>query len=205
MIPQSAAFVKSSMSLKLPGLSEYIQTKMMTLTTGIVAMRPLSDGNLRPICVQRMITATLTISFVKNSIKSPFASYLRIFEDCIRVDCGVSRTCDAVVHRPDTAASRAYQLKRRTVLTEKNSASRTLCENVRILTYSAHCDRLRLSVYWRISFHERRLFFCVLSRRRRRCCARLTKTDKGNGVFRRIEIKGFPYGIFFEKGEPETP
>ena len=44
---------------------------MMTLTSGIVAIRPLTEGNRRPICVQTIMMPTLMINFTKNSIFTP--------------------------------------------------------------------------------------------------------------------------------------
>ena len=77
-IPHSAAFVKSSISSKFPGLSEYIQTRMITLTMGIVAIRPLTEGNLLPICVHTIITTMLKSNLMKKSMSSPVRQAKRL-------------------------------------------------------------------------------------------------------------------------------
>jgi hypothetical protein len=46
----------------------------MTLTMGIVAMRPLNAGKLLPIWVQIIMTATLIRIFMRNSMHSPIVT-----------------------------------------------------------------------------------------------------------------------------------
>jgi len=43
----------------------------MTLTSGIVAIKPLTEGNRRPICVHTIIIAMLISNFTTTSMSSP--------------------------------------------------------------------------------------------------------------------------------------
>ena len=61
----------------------------------------------------------------------------RLPEYGVGVYTGVAGTCPAIVSRPDTAATRAYQFEARTAVTQFSPASDTGCEPFLFSAYHA--------------------------------------------------------------------